>query len=268
MSIIEAIILGIVQGLTEFLPVSSSGHIELGKVILGVEMADPLLFSIVVHAATSLSTIVIFRMDIWMLIKLLFEPRLWNAGRQYILYIIISMVPAGLVGLLYKSELETFFDGNVRLVGFMLIVTALLLFMTTKVKRKKGKINYLPAILIGIVQAVAILPGISRSGATISVALMMGVSRSRAARFSFLMVIPLILGATLLDVKDYVELQQAGMAATDSVAPIALIAGFIAAFLSGLLACTWMIKLVKKSKLQYFAIYCLIAGIVAIAFSI
>ncbi len=268
MSIIEAIILGLIQGLTEFLPVSSSGHIELGKVILGVEMADPLLFSIVVHAATSLSTIIIYRMDIWMLIKLLFEPRLWNAGRQYILYIIISMVPAGLVGLLYKSEIEEFFDGNILLVGFMLLITALLLFMTTKIKRKKGKISYIPAILIGVVQAIAILPGISRSGATISIALMLGVSRSRAARFSFLMVIPLILGATLLDVKDYVELQQAGMAAPDSVAPVALIAGFIAAFLSGLLACTWMIQLVKKSKLQYFALYCLVAGIVAIAFSI
>ena len=268
MSIIEAIILGLVQGLTEFLPVSSSGHIELGKVILGVEMADPLLFSIVVHAATSLSTIVIFRMDIWMLIKLLFEPRLWNAGRQYILYIIISMVPAGIVGLMFKSEIETFFDGNILLVGFMLIITAGLLFMTNKVKRKKGKINYIAASLIGIVQAIAILPGISRSGATISIALMLGVNRSRAARFSFLMVIPLILGATLLDVKDYVELQQSGMAAPDSVAPIALIAGFIAAFLSGLLACTWMIQLVKKSKLQYFAIYCLVAGILAIVFSI
>lgn len=268
MSIIEAIILGLVQGLTEFLPVSSSGHIELGKVILGVELADPLLFPIVVHAATSLSTIVIFRMDIWMLIKLLFEPGLWNAGRQYILYIIISMVPAGIVGLLFKSEIETFFDGDILLVGFMLIITALLLFMTNKVKRKKGKINYIAAILIGIVQAIAILPGISRSGATISIALMLGVNRSRAARFSFLMVIPLILGATLLDVKDYVELQKAGMATPDSVAPIALITGFIAAFLSGLLACTWMIQLVKKSKLQYFAIYCLVAGILAIAFSI
>ncbi len=268
MNIIEAIILGIIQGLTEFLPVSSSGHIELGKEILGVEMSNPLLFSIVVHAATALSTIIVYRMDIWMLIKLFFEPRLWNAGRQYILYIAISMIPAGLVGLFYKSEIEAFFDGNILLVGFMLLITALLLFMTTKIRRKKGKINYIPAILIGVVQAIAILPGISRSGATISIALMLGVSRSRAARFSFLMVIPLILGATLLDVKDYVELQQAGMASADTVAPMALVAGFIAAFLSGLLACTWMIQLVKKSKLQYFALYCMVAGIVAIAFSI
>lgn len=268
MSIIEAIILGIIQGLTEFLPVSSSGHIELGKAVLGVEMSDPLLFSIVVHCATALSTIIIYRLDIWMLIKLLFEPRLWNAGRQYILYIGISMVPAGLVGLFYKSEIEAFFDGNILLVGFMLIITALLLFMTTRIKRKRGKIGYVSAVLIGIVQAIAILPGISRSGATISTALILGISRSRAARFSFLMVIPLILGATLMDVKDYIELQNSGMAANDSVAPAALIAGFIAAFVSGLFACNWMIQLVKKSKLQYFALYCLIAGIVAIVYSV
>ncbi len=268
MSVIEAIILGLIQGLTEFLPVSSSGHIELGKVILGVEMADPLLFSIVVHSATALSTIIIYRMDIWMLIKLLFEPRLWNAGRQYILYIVISMVPAGIVGLLYKSEIENFFDGNILLVGFMLLITAVLLFTTARIRRKRGNIGYLPALLIGVVQAVAILPGISRSGATISIALLLGVSRTRAARFSFLMVIPLILGATLLDVKDYVEMQQAGLASAETVAPVALIAGFVAAFVSGLLACTWMIQLVKKSKLQYFALYCAVAGVVAIAFSI
>ncbi|MAZ36234.1 undecaprenyl-diphosphate phosphatase [Salibacteraceae bacterium] len=268
MSILEAIILGVIQGLTEFLPVSSSGHIELGKAVLNVELNDPLLFSIVVHAATALSTIVIFRMDIWMLIRMFFEPRLWNAGRQYILYIAISMIPAGLVGLFYKSEIENFFDGNILLVGFMLLVTAMLLFMTTKIKREKGKIGFASSLLIGVIQAVAILPGISRSGATISTALMLGVSRSRAARFSFLMVIPLILGATLLDVKDYIELQQAGLATADTVEPVALIAGFIAAFVSGLFACNWMIQLVKKSKLQYFALYCLVAGIVAIAFSI
>ncbi|UTW63751.1 undecaprenyl-diphosphate phosphatase [bacterium SCSIO 12741] len=268
MSVFEALILGIIQGLTEFLPVSSSGHIELGKALLGVTPADPLLFSIVVHSATALSTIVIFRMDIMMLIRLLFEPTRWNAGRQYILYIIISMVPAGLVGLFFKHEIEAFFEDQILLVGFMLIITGLLLYMTTRVKRKRGKVTVKNAFIIGVSQAVAILPGISRSGATIATALMLGVERSRAARFSFLMVLPLILGATLLEVKDYMEMPPVMESGSEVLTANALIAGFAAAFLSGLVACRWMVELVKRSKLQYFAYYCFIVGIVAIVASL
>lgn len=259
MTILEALILGIIQGLTEFLPVSSSGHIELGKAILGVTPPDPLLFSIVVHAATSLSTIIIFREDILMLIRLLFEKAWWNAGRQYILYIIISMVPAVLVGLFYKDEIESLFDNNVLLVGMMLIITALLLYMTTRVKKKRGKIGILTAAILGVAQAIAILPGISRSGATIATGLLLGVERSRAARFSFLMVIPVILGAMAKDIMD----MEASSAAQET-AILPLIVGFVAAFVTGLLACTWMIELVKKSKLVYFAVYCFVVGVIAI----
>jgi undecaprenyl-diphosphatase len=257
-SVIEALILGIIQGLTEFLPVSSSGHIELGKAILGVTPADPLLFSIVVHAATALSTMIVFREDILMLFRLLFERELWNAGRQYILYIIISMVPAVLVGLFYKEEIEALFNNNVLLVGMMLIITALLLFMTTRVKRKRGKIGYINSFIIGVAQAIAILPGISRSGATIATSLLLGVEKTRAARFSFLMVIPVILGAMA---KDVMDMDQAAMTETN-VLP--LVVGFIAAFVTGLLACTWMIEIVKRSKLVYFAYYCFVVGIIAI----
>ncbi|MCB0480954.1 MAG: undecaprenyl-diphosphate phosphatase [Flavobacteriales bacterium] len=259
MTILEALILGIIQGLTEFLPVSSSGHIEIGKAILGVTPSDPLLFSVVVHAATALSTIIIFRDDILMLVRLLFEKEWWNAGRQYILYIIISMVPAVLVGLFYKDEIESLFNNNVLLVGMMLIITALLLFMTTMVKKKRGPIGYFNSAIIGIAQAIAILPGISRSGATIATALLLGVEKTRAARFSFLMVIPVILGAMA---KDLMDMDTSVAASETEIMP--LVVGFIAAFVTGLAACTWMIQLVKKSRLVYFAVYCFVIGVVAI----
>ena len=260
MSILEALILGIIQGLTEFLPVSSSGHIELGKAIFGINPPDPLLFTVVVHAATALSTIIVFREDIMMLVRLLFEKAWWNAGRQYILYIIISMVPAVFIGLFFKDEIESLFDQNVLLVGIMLIFTGLILFMTTLVKRKRGKIGYINATLIGIAQAIAILPGISRSGATIAISLILGVERTRAARFSFLMVIPVILGAMA---KDLLDMDVSTASQEASLLP--LIVGFVAAFVTGLLACTWMIAIVKRSKLSYFAIYCFVVGIIAIA---
>lgn len=266
MSILEAFILGLIQGLTEFLPVSSSGHIELGKAVLGVDISasESLSFSVAVHAATALSTIVVFRDDIIMLIKLLFEREWWNAGRQYILFIIISMIPAVLVGLFYKDEIESLFDGNLLLVGMMLIVTGLLLFMTTRVKRERGKMSIVNSIILGVSQAVAILPGISRSGATIGTALLLGVEKTRAARFSFLMVIPVILGAMSKDVLD----MQSGAEVVSESSMIPLAVGFITAFVTGLLACTWMVNLVKKSKLVYFAYYCFIVGFIAIAYAL
>lgn len=264
MSVIEALILGILQGLTEFLPVSSSGHIEMGKAILGVDISasESLFFSVVVHAATALSTMVVFREDIFMLIRLLFEKAWWNAGRQYILFIIISMVPAVLVGLFYKDAIETLFDGNLLLVGMMLIITGLLLYMTTRVRRKRGKIGYINAFIIGVTQAIAILPGISRSGATIATSLLLGVEKARAARFSFLMVIPVILGAMA---KDILDMQ--GTSVMEESNLLVLSTGFISAFVTGLLACTWMVNLVKKSKLVYFAYYCFVVGVIAIVFA-
>ncbi len=259
MTIIEAIILGIVQGLTEFLPVSSSGHIELGTVLLGAESADNLLFSVIVHCATALSTIVVFRKDIAEIIIGLFQFQ-WNTSTAYVAKIIVSMIPVGLIGIFLKDYVEGFFGGQVLLVGFMLLITGTLLAMTYYARKQAGPVTFGKALIIGMAQAVAILPGISRSGATIATALLIGVEKERAARFSFLMVLAPILGASLLELKDYFEAPAAGGNISGGV----LLIGFIAAFLSGLLACQWMISLVKKGKLIYFAVYCFIVGFIAI----
>ena len=273
MSIIEAVILGIIQGLTEFLPVSSSGHIELGKAILGIKMQDPLLFSVVVHGATALSTIVVFWKTIIDLFKGVLEFK-WNYSTRYLFYIILSMFPVGIVGVFFEDKVEQFFEGQILLVGAMLIVTGILLYLTEKAKERTGEISAKDAIIIGLAQAVAILPGISRSGSTIATALLLGVNRAEAARFSFLMVLPPILGATLLKAKKYYELSNGAVqevASNADVAPVsaaALIVGFIAAFISGLLACNWMIRLVKNAKLQYFAYYCFIVGAIAVGYQL
>lgn len=268
MSFLEALILGIIQGLTEFLPVSSSGHIELGKAILGVQVADPLLFSIVVHGATALSTVVIFRKTIWELLREALRLQ-WNESLQYIFKIGISMVPAGLVGIFLEDQIEAAFEGQILLVGCMLLLTGVLLYLTTRAPETNGKVSFGKSAMIGIAQAIAILPGISRSGATISTALLLGVDRERAARFSFLMVVPLILGAMLVKTKKYFE--EAGTIAADApeaLGAMPLIVGFLAAFLSGLAACTWMINLVKRGKLIWFAIYCFVVGAIAIVASL
>jgi len=356
MGIIEAIILGIIQGLTEFLPVSSSGHIELGKEILGVEVSDPLLLSVVLHAATALSTIVIFRKDIIEIIKGLFKFK-WNDETKFVFLIIVSMVPAAFVGLFFEDQIEAFFTGNILLVGVMLLLTGGLLLLADRAKNTTKNVGFMSAVLVGISQAIAILPGISRSGATISTSVLLGIDRSKAARFSFLMVVPLILGAALLDVKKFKEISELEAMAIEervdfimadlqkddlvsenefnsvrmaiyskeeswdffkakvtnndgegaigreseitksfafdldsrvktetkenitthhlakarpllSLGMGVLIAGFLAAFLTGLLACTWMIKLVKKSQLKYFAFYCFAVGIAAICYSL
>jgi undecaprenyl-diphosphatase len=263
MSVFEAFILGIVQGLTEFLPVSSSGHIELGKAILNINTSDNLLFSIVVHGATALSTVVVFRKTIFELLKGVLEFKN-NESLHYTLKIILSMIPVGIVGVFFEDEIESFFTGNVLFVGSMLIVTAVLLTITYFFKNTNKDVSYGRAIIIGMAQAVAILPGISRSGATISTALILGVDKEKATKFSFLMVLLPILGATLLKVKDYFE--------TPSIAGgisfFALIVGFLAAFISGLLACTWMIRIVKSGKLIYFAYYCFAIGIISIIISL
>lgn len=268
MSIIEAIILGIIQGLTEFLPVSSSGHIELGKAILGVQPKDPLLFSIVVHGATALSTMVIFRgaiSDILRdLVKLKKTENTIYAGK-----IALSMIPVLVVGLLLEDKIEALFDGKILLVGLMLLLTGFLLWATTISKEKTGEISFGKALIVGIAQAVAILPGISRSGATISTSLLLGINREKAARFSFLMVLPPIIGAMLLKVKDYFDAAETTAASsTADVSTITLIFGFIAAFVAGLFACRWMIHLVQRSKLIYFAYYCFLVGAIAIGYAL
>ncbi len=261
MGLLEALILGIIQGLTEFLPVSSSGHIELGKEILNVQVKDPLLFSIVVHGATALSTLVIFRKDILSILKELLAFK-WNEGTKYSAKILLSMIPVGLVGFFLEDEIKSFFEGQILLVGYMLLITGILLFLTTRAKEKLGGITFKTAGIVGIAQAIAILPGISRSGSTIATSLLLGVNREKAAKFSFLMVLPPILGAVALKVKDYMEMEQAQ--STESISSMALTIGFIAAFISGLFACKWMIRIVKRAKLQHFAYYCFTVGTLAI----
>lgn len=258
MSELDALLLGIIQGLTEFLPVSSSGHLELGKTILGDTSlpSESLLFTVVVHFATALSTIVVYRNDILDILKGLFQFK-WNDDLKFSLKIILSMIPAAVVGVLFDEEIEALFNGNILFVGFMLIVTALLLWLADKAKDTNKNVSFPNALTIGISQAIAILPGISRSGATISTAVLLGIDKTKAARFSFLMVVPLILGKIAKDI-------MSGDITTTSSNNLVLIIGFISAFVAGLVACTWMIKLVKKSKLSYFAIYCLVVGLIAI----
>jgi undecaprenyl-diphosphatase len=260
LEILDAIILGIIQGLTEFLPVSSSGHLELGKAILGDNSVpeESLLFTVILHFATALSTIVVFRKDVWEILSGLFRFK-WNEESQFSVKIIISMLPAVFVGLFFEEELEAFFGGNIRFVGFMLLITALLLYFADKAKDTNKKVSFATALIVGISQAIAMLPGISRSGATISTSVLLGVDKSKAARFSFLMVVPLIFGKIAKDLLS-------GDLTFNGENNVAMGAGFIAAFIAGLAACTWMIKLVQKSKLSYFAVYCLIVGLIAIVY--
>ncbi|GAA3570486.1 undecaprenyl-diphosphate phosphatase [Snuella lapsa] len=262
MDIINAIILGIIQGLTEFLPVSSSGHLELGKAILGDHSVpeESLLFTVVLHFATALSTIIVFRKDVLSIIKGALSFK-WNDDLQFISKIIVSMIPAVVIGLFFETQLESLFGGNILLVGFMLIVTAILLFLADKAKDTNKKVSFKNAFVIGIAQAIAMLPGISRSGATISTSVLLGNDKTKAARFSFLMVVPLIFGKIAKDILS-------GDISTESQNFTALAIGFVAAFIAGLFACTWMIALVKKSKLTYFAIHCVIVGLIAIVFSL
>ncbi len=259
MSWIEALILGILQGLTEFLPVSSSGHLELGGVLFGLH--DPhefFAFNIIVHGATFLSVLVVFRKDIASLIANFFRFE-WNAEMKFALLLLVSAVPTAIVGLLYEDQIESIFEGRVIFIGFMLIVTAALLFITRFIPKGNKKPNVKSALLIGIAQTVAILPGISRSGATISTALYLGIDRTQAVKFSFLMVLIPIFGANFLKL-----LRMSEHAGNGSISAMPMIVGAIAAFLAGMAACSWMLKIVRKGKIEYFSIYCFIIGIAAI----
>ena len=274
----ESVILGLVQGLTEFLPVSSSGHLEIGKVLLGVETTDDLLFTTMVHAATVLSTIVVFRNQIWDLLTGFFTGlKDWRivkneAGRKvlscndqtdYLLKMVLSMVPVMVVGLFFKDQVESLF-GSIHVVGGALVVTALLLFFSDYASRPGRKsifpaneyrngISYWQAFAVGLGQAFAVVPGLSRSGTTISTGLICGVRREVMAQFSFLMVLVPILGETFLEIVG-------GEFGASSVGALALVLGFISAFVSGLFACKVMIALVRKAKLSWFALYCLVAA--------
>ena len=246
---LRALILGIVQGLTEFLPVSSSGHLELTKWLFQDDSlaAESMLMTVTLHAATALATIVVFRRDIADILADLFRFE-WNGGTKFSLLIILSMIPAAIVGILYDDILTALFDRQIVLVALMLVVTGLLLFLADRARRTDKSVDWTSALLIGVAQAIAILPGISRSGATISTSVLLGIDRERSARFSFLMVVPLILGKMAKDMLD-------GEFSASTSAP-ELIIGFVAAFLTGIAACLWMIKLVKKAELKYFAYYC------------
>lgn len=278
MDSLQALILGLLQGLTEYLPVSSSGHLEIGKMLLDIDPeAGGLTFDIVVHVATVLATLVI----LWKEVKWLFEdffkkPNPMTQGQHYILNIVISMIPVGLVGFLLKDTIEGLYEGDERtkiiIVGVCLLITAALLSLTYFYQNRKEKesISRLDAFIIGIAQACAVLPGLSRSGSTIATGILLGNSKKTLAQFSFLMVIPPILGEALLDFK-HIFAPSAEYLATHpesnvSVDSLPLIIGFVAAFVSGCIACKWMISLVKKCKLIYFGIYCALAGIALLIF--
>lgn len=262
MSFLEAIILGIVQGLTEFLPVSSSGHLELGKALLGDTSLpqESMMFTIVLHFATALSTLVIYRKEVTRIVAGLFQFRN-NDETRFSLKIILSMIPAAAVGVFFNEEIEQLFDRQIVLVGLMLWITGLLLFIADRAKNTSRDVSVKHSIVIGIAQAIAILPGISRSGATISTSVLLGIDRTKAASFSFLMVVPLILGKIAKDLMD------GAVHFSDDQLHI-LGVGFLAAFVTGLFACKWMISLVRNAQLAYFSYYCFFVGSLAILYTL
>lgn len=259
----EALILGLVQGLTEYLPVSSSGHLAIGSALFGVKGEENLAFTIVVHVATVLSTLVILWKEIEWIFRGLFKWEM-NEETRYVINILISMIPVGIVGVFFKDEVERIFGSGLLVVGCCLLLTALLLGFSYYYKpRQKEKISMKDAFVIGLAQACAVLPGLSRSGSTIATGLLLGDNKAKLAQFSFLMVIPPILGEALLDGVKMMK----GEAIAGDIPLLSLAVGFLAAFVSGCLACKWMINIVKKGKLIYFAIYCAIAGLVTLIIS-
>lgn len=267
MTWLEALILGIVQGLTEFLPVSSSGHLEIGQAVLGTAGEENLLFAVVVHAATVLSTLVILWREVAQLFKGTFTTLQWNKDKDYVAKILVSMIPVFIVGMFFKDQVEAFFGNGLRIVGICLIVTAFLLwlseFLTKRMNRQGHEVSYRDALIIGCAQAVAVLPGLSRSGTTIATGLLCGVRKEDVAKFSFLMVLVPILGDALLELKDILTGE-----VVVSIGWLPLVVGFVAAFATGCFACRFMIDIVRRQKLTYFAIYCLCVGIFAIVYGL
>ena len=260
----EALILGLLQGLTEYLPVSSSGHLAIGSALFGIEGEENLAFTIVVHVATVFSTLVILWNEIDWIFKGLFKFRM-NDETRYVINIIISMIPIGIVGVFFKDEVEAIFSSGLLVVGCCLLLTAVLLTFSYYYKpRQKAEISKKDAFIIGLAQACAVLPGLSRSGSTIATGLLLGDDKAKLAQFSFLMVIPPILGEALLDGMKLMK----GEAIAGDIPTLSLIVGFVAAFVSGCLACKWMINIVKKGKLIYFGIYCAIAGVLTLVLNL
>jgi undecaprenyl-diphosphatase len=256
MNWLEAIVLGLIQGFTEFLPVSSSGHLELGKYLFGIEPETNFYFSIAVHGATVLSTILVLWKEIADLTKGLFKFT-WNEETSYIAKIIVSMIPTAIAGFFLKEIAETYFTGNMTSLGIQFIISALLLLLTLVIKPKERPISFMDSFIIGLAQAFAILPAISRSGATIATGMMLGNKKTEIAKFSFLMVLLPVMGANLVEMRS-------GEFTTEGTSFLVILAGFITAFISGYFACKWMINLVKKGNLTWFALYCIIVGIVSI----
>lgn len=262
MSTFEAIILGIVQGLTEYLPVSSSGHLAIGTALLGVEAEDSLTFTVVVHIATVFSTLLVLWKEVAWIFRGLFKWEM-NDETRYVINILVSMIPIAIVGFFLKERVEAVFSSDLLIVGCMLLLTAILLAFSYYYRpREKSSLSTRDAFIIGLAQAIAVLPGLSRSGSTIATGLLLGNKKAALARFSFLMVIPPILGEALLDTVQIVQGGDYGGA----IPTVSMIAGFIAAFVTGAIACKWMINIVKKGKLIYFAIYCSVVGVAAILF--
>ena len=261
MSPIQALLLGLVQGLTEFLPVSSSGHLEIVKALFGLELSgnESLTFDVVVHLGTALSTIVVFRKEIGEIVAGLLKFA-WNDETKFASFILLSMVPAGFIGLGFEDEISTLFEGQLLLIAAALTVTGLLLLLADRAKTSGKPVNAAEAVIIGLAQAIAILPGISRSGSTIATSVLLGIDREKAAKFSFLMVLPIILGKAMLDAKDIIS----GEALGAEVSTLSLLLGLSAAFFSGILACNWMIALVKRAKLRYFSYYCFAIAIIVV----
>lgn len=258
MNELTALLLGIIQGLTEFLPVSSSGHLELAKALTQADILpeESILFTIVLHGATALSTLVVFRKDIGSILKELTSFKA-SPAFYFSLHIVLSMIPAALVGLFFEDVITALFDQNIILVGLMLLLTGLLLFLADRAKASEKDVDVKSALTIGLLQAIAILPGISRSGATIATAVLLGIDKEKAARFSFLMVIPLIFGSMA---KSLLEVDSINANGNLSL----LIIGFTTAFITGVFACKWMISIVKKAQLKYFSWYCFAVGLFAL----
>ena len=260
---LEALILGIIQGLTEYLPVSSSGHLAIGANLFGIEGSENLAFTILVHVATVMSTLFILWREIVWLVNGVLKFKM-NDEMRYFINILVSMIPVGIVGVFFKDYVEEIFGSGLLIVGIMLLVTAALLTFSYYARpRQKEKISMKDAFIIGIAQACAVMPGLSRSGSTIATGLLLGNKKEKLAQFSFLMVIPPILGEALLDTMKAAK----GVDVFGDIGVVPLVVGFVAAFISGCLACKWMIDIVKKGKLIYFGIYCAIVGVVAIVYS-
>lgn len=268
MSWFKALILGVLQGLTEFLPVSSSGHLQIGQALLGTASEDNLMFTVLLHVATVCSTLVILWKEVWRLLKGTFTTTKWNEEKDYVAKILVSMIPVFIVGMFFKDEVENFFGSGLLIVGICLLITACLLCLSEVLTKRRGgeghEVSYIDSIIIGCAQAIAVLPGLSRSGTTIATGLLCGVKKESVAQFSFLMVLIPILGESFLNLLDILK----GEVIFQSIGIVPAVVGFVAAFVTGCAACKWMLGIVRRGRLTWFALYCAVAGVFAIAYEL